>query len=83
MNPILNQLNRSALNPQIQQIKNLMRMAQGGPQGMVQNMLQNNPQYKQVMDFVRQNDGDPKKAFYMMAKQKGMDPDAIIKELMQ
>ena len=81
MNPIMQQLNRNALNPQIQQIKNLMRMAQGGPQGMVQNMLQSNPQYRQIMELVKQNGNDPRQAFYSLAKQKGIDPDEIIREL--
>ena len=81
MNPIMQQLNRNAVNPQIQQIKQMMQMVKGGPQGMVQNMLQNNPQYKQIMELVRQNGNDPRKAFYSLAKQKGIDPDEIIKEL--
>jgi len=81
MNPIMQQLNRNALSPQIQQIKNFMRVAQNGPQGVVRNMIQSNPQFKQVMDLVNKNGGDPRKAFYSLAEQKGIDPSDILKEL--
>lgn len=56
----------------IQQIKSL-----GNPQMMIQQM----PQYKQVMDYVNQNGGDPKSAFYTKAKEMGIDPDQIIQAM--
>ena len=51
------------------------------PQAMLQNMVNQNPQYKQIMDYVRQNGGDPKTAFYKMAQQKGVNPDDILNML--
>lgn len=51
------------------------------PQMMLQNMMNNNPQYKQVMDYVKQNGGDPKAAFYKMAQEKGVNPDDILNQL--
>lgn len=36
---------------------------------------------KQVMDIIKQAGGDPKKAFYYLAEQKGVDPDEIINML--
>lgn len=48
------------------------------PQALINNMVQQNPQMKQVMDFVKQNGNDPKTAFYKMAEQKGVDPNQII-----
>ena len=51
------------------------------PQAMLQNMVNQNPQYKQIMDYVRQNGGDPKTAFYKMAQEKGVNPDDILNML--
>lgn len=48
---------------------------------MLQNMMNNNPQMKQVMDIVRQSGGDPKTAFYKMAKEKGVDPNSVLSML--
>ena len=44
-------------------------------------MLQNMPQYKQVMDLVQQSGGDPKAAFYKLAQQRGIDPNEILNAL--
>ena len=81
MNPILQQLNRNAASPQIQQIKSMMRMFNSNPRSMVENLIKSNPQYGAVMELVQENGGDPKKAFYALARQKGLDPDEIAKEL--
>lgn len=51
------------------------------PQAMMQNMMAQNPNYKQVMDYVNQNGGDPKSAFYKMAQEKGVDPNDILNML--
>lgn len=44
-------------------------------------MLQQMPQYKQVMDVVNANGGDAKAAFYSKAHEMGIDPDEIIKAM--
>ena len=49
----------------------------GNPQMMLQQM----PQYRQVMEYVNQNGGDAKSAFYAKAKEMGVDPDEILKML--
>ena len=49
----------------------------GNPQMMLQQM----PQYRQVMEYVNQNGGDAKSAFYAKAKEMGVDPDEILKVL--
>lgn len=56
----------------IQQIK-----AMGNPAMMIQQM----PQYRQIMDYVNQNGGDAKAAFYAKAQEMGIDPDEIIKAM--
>lgn len=70
-----------ALNgTQIGSMRNMMQMIRsaGNPQAMMQQLMQNNPQYKQVIDLVNQAGGDPKTAFYNMAQQMGVNPDEII-----
>ena len=83
-NPNLGNLNVHQMKPgNIGQIKQMMQMVRsaGNPQAMVQNMAQNNPQMKQAIDFIKQNGNDPKKAFYALAQQKGVDPDEILRTL--
>lgn len=67
-NPMLNQLGRSLpsnLN-QIKQMANMFKNAKN-PQMLISNMMMQNPQMKQVMDFINQNGGDAKSAFYKLA----------------
>lgn len=74
---ILQQL--SGANPMMGQIKQMMQMAKAmqSPQAAIQQI----PQLKQAMDFVQQTGGDPQKAFYALAKQKGVDPESILSQL--
>ena len=57
-----------------------MVKAMGNPQATIGQMAQNNPQMQQVMQYVQQNGGDAKAAFYALAKQRGVDPDVIIQQ---
>lgn len=81
-NPMLQALNRQ-LPQNLNNIKNMMNMVRsaGNPQAMMQSMIQNNPQMKQVMDIVNNSGGDPKAAFYKMAEEKGIDPEEILSML--
>ena len=65
------------------QLKNLYKTIKsaGNPQMMLNQMASNNPQLKQAMDFVNQNGGNPQQAFYKLAKDKGINPEDILKEL--
>ena len=45
------------------------------PQMMIYNMLNQNPQTSQLINSFG---GDPKTAFYNLAKQKGIDPNQFI-----
>jgi len=58
-----------------------MVQAAQNPQAAVSQMTQNNPQMQQVMQYVQQNGGDPKAAFFALAKQKGIDPNVIIQQV--
>lgn len=70
-NPAINNLN------QIKSMMNMVRSA-GNPQAMLQSIAQSNPQMKQVMDLIDKSGGDPEKAFYEMAQEKNVDPEAIL-----
>ena len=71
---ILQQLGRNQ-SPQMNQIKQLMNMAKS-----MQNPMEI-PQIKQVMDFVNNTGGDPQKVFYALAKQRGVNPEDILRQL--
>lgn len=80
---MLQVLKSSQANNNLSQIKQMMNMVRsaGNPQAMLQSMVQNNPQMRQVMDIVNQSGGDPKTAFYKMAEEKGVDPDQVLSML--
>ena len=79
MNPMLRSLNQARMSP----IKNLMQMVRssGNPQMMMNQLMSQNPQFRQVMDYINQNGGDPKAAFYKLAQERGVDPDEILKAM--
>lgn len=62
---------------QIRQMMDMVRSS-GNPQAMISQFAQNNPQLRSVMQMVSQAGGDPKKAFYDLAQQKGVNPDEIL-----
>ena len=75
---ILQQLAKSS--PMMGKIKQMMTMVGGAqdPNGMLRQMMNNNPQMKQVMDVIQNAGGDPRRAFYELAQQKGVDPQEIL-----
>ena len=76
---ILRQLGKTQAYP-IKQMMNMVQMSRN-PQAMLQQMMMQNPQMKQVMQIVQQYGGDPMKALYEVAKEKGMDPEEILSML--
>ena len=58
----------------IQQVKALMQMAKGNP--MV--LAQQNPMVAQVMQMCQGQ--NPEKLFYEICKQRGIDPQSVLKE---
>ena len=79
-NPMLQALRSQPVNNNLSQIKNMMNMIRSArnPQAMLQSMMQNNPQMRQVIDLISQSGGDPKAAFYKLAQEKGIDPQQIL-----
>lgn len=83
MNPMLQSLNQSRLSQNLTPIKNMMSMIKnaGNPQMMLQQMMSQNPQIQQVMQYVKDNGGSAKTAFYKLAEQKGVNPEEILQML--
>ena len=71
-NPMLQGLNQNRLTQIVNQIKSI-----GNPQMMLQQF----PQYRQVMDIVNASNGDAKAAFYAKAKEMGINPDEIVEAM--
>ena len=67
-------------NNQMMNMFNMVRNARN-PQAMFNQMMMGNPQIKQVMDYINQNGGDAKAAFYKLADEKGVNPDEILSQL--
>lgn len=49
---------------------------------MIDQMLKNNPGSHEINEYIKKNNGDLEKAFYAAAKDKGVDPNEILKQLM-
>ncbi len=47
----------------------------------INQMAANNPQMQQVMQYIQQNGGNAKQAFYTLAQQKGVDPNEVLRQL--
>jgi len=76
--------NFSSQNQQTTSLLNLYKQVRNSsnPNQMMQNLLANNSDFQQIMNYIRDNGGDAKTAFYNMAAQKGVDPNSIINSLM-
>lgn len=48
------------------------------PNQVMEKVLPNLPKYKEIMQYIQNNGGDAKTAFYNMAAQKGVDPEKIL-----
>ena len=80
---MLANLNQSRMMQTLSPIKQMMNTLKsaGNPQMMLNQMMSQNPQLKQVMTYVQQNGGDAKTAFYKLVQEKGVDPNEILRQL--
>ena len=72
--------NRQQQSPSLFDMYNQVRYSQNPDQAM-QMLFANNPQYQNVMNYIQQNGGDARSAFYNMAAQMGVDPNSILSKL--
>lgn len=79
MNPILQQISRS----NVDRYRNMFSMIKSAnnPQALLNQMIQNNPQYGNVMRIIQNSGGDARKAFYDECARRGVNPDEILKAL--
>ena len=47
------------------------------PNELLQQLINTNPQFKQLMEMINSS-GDPQKLFYAMAEKQGVDPNSIL-----
>ena len=50
------------------------------PNAFMNNLLKSNPQYTQAVNYINQNGGNAKDAFYKLAQEKGVDPEEFLKQ---
>ena len=83
VNPILQQLNQNQIEMTLAPLKHLMKQvrAASNPQAFLTNMLSNNPNVQQALEYIQQNGGDPKTAFNKWAQEQGLDPEAIMNSI--
>ena len=87
LNPILEQANNLRNNNNnwkiaIQQLKQQMSAYQN-PQAALNQILMSNPNVANAMNFIKQNGNNPQVAFMNLAKQMGVDPQEVLRELQQ
>ena len=82
-NPMLQQLMQNNINNQFAPLKNIIQQVKNvqNPQAALANMLSQNPNIQKALDYVNQNGGDVKAAYYKLMNENGLDPEAIIKSL--
>ena len=51
------------------------------PQEVINQLMQNNPNFKKVQEIGKQYNGDYEKAFKETAKQMGIDPDEFVNNM--
>ena len=79
-NPILDQFNNPSGQHGIIGMVNQVRNSPN-PNAAMQNLISSNPKVQEVMQYVNQNGGDARAAFYNLAAQKGIDPNTILNQL--
>ena len=83
---ILEMLNKQSPAPKsapINRLKDMIRMVKTAkdPSGVMQEMINNNPQAKQIIEMAQQSGMSYKDLFYSLAQQQGVNPDDIINML--
>ena len=80
MNSLYQQLMQNS-QPQTNNLQQMMNTIKNSrnPKAMLEQMMQSNPQIQQAMNYINQNGGNAKDAFYALARQKGVDPESVLR----
>ena len=83
-NPILAAMRRNSITQNLGPVKQMLQTVRAAqnPQAALQAMIRQNPYYSQAQQLIAQAGGDAGKAFRDLASQNGLDPDAILRDLM-
>ena len=90
MNSLYQQLMQTAINqkslPSSLQNNNLKQLIQSiknnpNPRQFLLNYIQSNPQAQNIYNILQNSNKSPKELFYLMASQKGIDPNSILQLL--
>ena len=82
MNPILNGVPKG-LSQNFGQMKQMFQMLKSAnnPQRMIAELIANNPNGKEIMDYVNQFNGDYEKAFRSKAQEMGIDVNDFLNNM--
>lgn len=67
-------------NPMLRQLKQA-GSAPAQTETSFNNRIGIGTQIRRAMDYVRENGGDARSAFYQLAREKGVDPESILRSL--
>lgn len=75
--------NNQGNNALMQNITNIIQFAKGqpNPQALIQQMIMRNPQAAQMLNQMQSSGQSPKDMVVGMLKQRGIDPEQIMKQL--
>ncbi len=78
-NPMLQQLMQNNIQNWFAPIKNMIQQVKNvqNPQAALMNLLNQNPNMQKAIDYVNQNGGDIKAAYYKLMNENGLDPDGL------
>lgn len=81
---MLTTLNQNKMLQGMEQVKKMIKAVKsvGNPQMMLNQIMGQNPQLKQAMDFVNANGGNPEAVFRKAAEARGVNPDEFVQQLM-
>ena len=65
------------ISPQLRQMISMVRSS-GNPKLILNQLIQTNPQLRQVTEIIQQYGGDANKAFYDIAQKNGINPQEIL-----
>lgn len=80
-NPILSGPDNS--NNSRMGLLDLLSIVKGSPnpETAMREMMVSDPRFRNIAEYIEQNGGDARTAFYNLAAKKGVDPDSILRQL--
>lgn len=81
-NPIFSSFNSNTnrTNNSLSDLYNQIRNS-SNPNQLMQQFLNTDPRFQNIINYINQNGGDAKSAFYNLAAQRGVDPNSILSKL--